>query len=109
MKWLISALVGAITAVSGTLLHGSFTPIGLLISILAIVVGARMIARRYESRSCDLLFALGWIVIVIRASTMGNGGEILIQSDLAGNAYVFGGMISLAFTFILIRRERNRR
>jgi hypothetical protein len=45
----------------------------------------------YQSRSTNLLFALGWFLVIVRGSTLGNGGEILIEANLYGNLLVFGG------------------
>jgi hypothetical protein len=46
----------------------------------------------YRSKFLLSLFACGWIFIVVRASTLGNGGEVLIEANLYGNLLVFGGV-----------------
>ena len=41
----------------------------------------------------QLVFGLGWLFIVVRGSTLGNGGEVLIEANLYGNLFVFGGVV----------------
>lgn len=92
MKALVSLLFGALVGISGTFLHNSYRPFGLIVSLLALVLGLRLMRNMYRSKFLLSLFACGWIFIVVRASTLGNGGEVLIQANLYGNLLVFGGV-----------------
>lgn len=92
MKALVSLLFGALVGISGTFLHNSYRPIGLIVSLLALVLGLRLMRNMYRSKFLLSLFACGWIFIVVRASTLGNGGEVLIEANLYGNLLVFGGV-----------------
>jgi hypothetical protein len=58
----------------------------------------------YLTRLTNFVFALGWLLIVIRASSIGNGGEVLIQANFYGNIFVFGG-VGLIALFLL--RQKN--
>ena len=92
MKALVSLLFGALVGISGTFLHNSYRPFGLIVSLLALVLGLRLMQNMYRSKFLLSLFACGWIFIVVRASTLGNGGEVLIEANLYGNLLVFGGV-----------------
>ena len=92
MKALVSLLFGALVGISGTFLHNSYRPFGLIVSLLALVLGLLLMRNMYRSKFLLSLFACGWIFIVVRASTLGNGGEVLIEANLYGNLLVFGGV-----------------
>lgn len=104
MKLIVSVVFGALVAVSGTFLHNSYRPIGLLISLLALHLGLRLVRNMFLSRLANFLFALGWLLIVVRASSIGNGGEVLIQANLYGNVFVFGG-VGLIAVFLLRQKK----
>jgi hypothetical protein len=91
LKNIISALFGAGVGVSGVFLHNSYRPIGLVVSLIAIVTGAYLVREMYRSTLCSWLFLIGWSFIVIRGSTVGNGGELLVEANLYGNSFVLGG------------------
>lgn len=108
MKWLIALGLGMATAVSGTLLHATLAPIGISLALIAIAVGARVISHIYQSRSADILFALGWLLIVVRGSTLGNGGELLIENNGLGNTFVLVGLAILGAMIVTSQRRRSR-
>ena len=58
----------------------------------------------YQSQSANFFFAMGWFLVIVRGSTLGNGGEILIEANAYGNTFVFGGA---AFLMISLLRSRN--
>jgi Family of unknown function (DUF6113) len=96
VKIFLSLIFGALVGVSGTFLHNGYRPIGLLVSLLALALGARLVRNMYLSKVASAFFALGWLLIIVRASTLGNGGEILIEANGFGNVFVFGGLALLA-------------
>lgn len=102
MKTIVSAIFGVLIGISGTFLHNSYRPAGLIVSLFALILGFRLLTNMYKSKLLQLIFILGWIFIVVRASTLGNGGEVLIEANLYGNLFVFGGL-AIAFTG-LVRR-----
>lgn len=91
MKLIASLIFGVLVGISGTFLHNSYHPLGVLVSLFAVWLGSRLVRNMYQSRSTNLLFALGWFLVIVRGSTLGNGGEILIEANLYGNLLVFGG------------------
>jgi hypothetical protein len=42
-------------------------------------------------------------MLVLRASSLGNGGEILIEANTNGNLFAFGGTALLAISFLRSR------
>jgi hypothetical protein len=96
VKLFLSVIFGALVGVSGTFLHNGYRPIGLLVSLLALILGARLVRNMYLSKVASACYALGWILVIVRASTLGNGGEILIEANGFGNTFAFGGLALLA-------------
>ena len=47
---------------------------------------------------------MGWFLVIVRGSTLVNGGEILIEANAYGNTVVFGGA---AVLMISLLRSRN--
>lgn len=102
MKFVLSGVFGALVAISGTFLHNSYRPAGVIVSLLALVIALQQLTKMYKSKILQGIFVLCWIFVVIRASTLGNGGEVLIEANLYGNLFVFGG-IAIAFVTLLRR------
>jgi len=100
MKLFASLIFGILVGISGTFLHNSYHPLGVVVSLFAVWLGSRLVRNMYQSRSTNLLFALGWFLVIVRGSTLGNGGEILIEANLYGNLLVFGGAGLLTFSML---------
>ncbi|NCV76131.1 MAG: hypothetical protein EB043_01015 [Actinobacteria bacterium] len=103
MRFAVAIIFGGCVGLSGTLLHNSYPPFGILVSLLAIWIGSSVIRSMFNSRQCDFLFILGWMMLVLRASSLGNGGEILIEANTNGNLFAFGGTALLAISFLRSR------
>ena len=99
IRSIISILFGAGVGVSGVFLHNSYRPIGLIVSLIALLLGAYLVREMYRSRLNSWLYLAGWVFVIIRASSIGNGGEILIEADLFGNLLVLlGAALLIGFT-----------
>ena len=98
MKYLLSLVFGALVGISGTFLHNGYRPLGVIVSLAAVSMGTLLIRNMYLSKLASALFGIGWILIIVRASSLGNGGEILIEANLFGNVFVFGGLGLLAIS-----------
>jgi len=103
MRALLALLFGAAVGVAGTFLHNGYSPIGLIVALVAVGLGSYLVREMYRTRLHSLLFALGWIFVIVRASTLGNGGEILIQSNGYGNIFVLGGALTLLIAALRFR------
>ena len=105
MRFILNLIFGALVGVSGTFLHNSYRPFGLLVSILALLLGLKMATNMNRTKLSQLAFVVGWLFVIVRASTLGNGGEVLIEANLYGNSLVFGGIFLCFVT--LIRRIKT--
>ena len=103
MKAVISLIFGVLVGISGTFLHNSYRPLGVTVSLLAVWLGARLVRNMYQSQSSNFLFAVGWFLVIVRGSTLGNGDEILIEANTYGNLLVFGGAALLMFSLLRFR------
>jgi hypothetical protein len=106
IRSIISILFGAGVGVSGVFLHNSYRPFGLIVSLIALLLGAYLVREMYRSRLNSWLYLAGWVLVIIRASSIGNGGEILIEADLFGNLLVLLGA-ALIMGFTLRSRKVN--
>ena len=99
IRSVVSTLFGAGVGVSGVFLHNSYRPFGLIFSLVALLLGAYLVREMYRSRLNSWLYLAGWVLVIIRGSTIGNGGEILIEANLFGNLLVLlGAALILGFT-----------
>ncbi len=99
IRSIFSILFGGGVGVSGVFLHNSYRPLGLIVSLIALLLGAYLVREMYCSRLNSWLYLAGWVFVIIRASSIGNGGEILIEANLFGNLLVLlGAALLIGFT-----------
>jgi hypothetical protein len=101
MKSFYAALVGALLGASATLLHLSIFPLGLILGLVATVVGIWAIGRTWRLRKFKVVAAAAWLVVVVQGATLGVGGELLIQGDLAGSLLILLGTFALVLAILL--------
>lgn len=99
-----STLFGIAIGISGVLLHNAYRPFGLAASLIALILGGYLVRESRRSRLHSWLYLAGWLLMVVRGSTVGNGGELLIEANSYGNLFVFGG-----FALILIFTIRSKK
>ena len=105
-KAIASILFGAAVGVSGVFLHNGYRPFGLIASLIGLLLGAYLIREMYRSWSMSWLYLIGWALVILRASTLGNGGELLIEANFYVNTLVLGGSI-LIFGFTLRAKKSS--
>lgn len=93
MKYLLSFLIGGLTAAAGVFLHLSYPPAGLILALAGTAATFWSIGRSYGKSRFKVLALLGWIVVVIDATTYGEGGELLVQGDTAGTTFLVSAFI----------------
>jgi len=93
VKCLLSFLVGGLTAAAGVFLHLSYPPAGLILALAGSAATFWSIGRSYGKSRFKVLALLGWIVVVIDATTYGDGGELLVQGDTAGTTFLVSAFI----------------
>ena len=101
MKIIYSVLVGALLGASATLLHLLKFPLGLILALGATVVGIWTIGRSWRLKNYKVLAAGAWLVVVVQGATLGVGGELLVQGDLAGSLLLLLGTLSLVLAIFL--------
>jgi hypothetical protein len=97
MRFFIALIYGAAAAVVAILLHQSLPPVGVIASLLITYIAIWGIGRKFGKRSFKWVAALGWIAVMVRASTFGAGQELLVQGDGVGSTLLLlGTLIALA-------------
>ena len=101
MKLIYAVVFGALLGASATLLHLLLFPLGLILGLAATVVGIWAIGRTWRLRKYKVLAAGAWLVVVVQGATLGVGGELLIQGDLAGSLLILLGTFALVLAIFL--------
>lgn len=101
MKLIYAVVFGALLGASATLLHLLLFPLGLILGLAATVIGIWAIGRTWRLRKYKVLAAGAWLVVVVQGATLGVGGELLIQGDLAGSLLILLGTFALVLAIIL--------
>jgi hypothetical protein len=101
MKLIYSVVFGALLGVSSTLLHLLLFPLGLILGLAATVVGIWAVGRTWRLRKYKYFAAIAWLVVVVQGATLGVGGELLIQGDLAGSLLILLGTFALVIAIFL--------
>jgi len=101
MKLIYAVVFGALLGASATLLHLLLFPLGLILGLAATVVGIWAIGRTWRLRKYKVLAAGAWLVVVVQGATLGVGGELLIQGDLAGSLLILLGTSALVLAILL--------
>jgi hypothetical protein len=101
MKLIYAVVFGALLGASATLLHLLLFPLGLILGLAATVVGIWAIGRTWRLRKYKVLAAGAWLVVVVQGATLGVGGELLIQGDLAGSLLILLGTFALVLAILL--------
>ena len=101
MKLIYAVVFGALLGASATLLHLLLFPFGLILGLAATVVGIWAIGRTWRLRKYKVLAAGAWLVVVVQGATLGVGGELLIQGDLAGSLLILLGTFALVLAILL--------
>ena len=101
MKYLLSFIVGGLTAAAGVFLHLSYPPAGLILALAGTAATFWSIGRHYGKIRFKFLALLGWVVIIIDATTYGDGGELLVQGDRAGMTFLASDLTIVVISIFL--------
>lgn len=101
MKYLISVLVGGLTAAAGVFLHLSYPPAGLILALAGSAATFWSIGRHYGKRRFKVTALLGWLIVINDATTFGDGGELLVQGDRAGMTFLASGLTFVVLSIFL--------
>ena len=101
MKYLLSFLIGGLTAAAGVFLHLSYPPAGLILALAGSATTFWSIGRHYGKRRFKVAALLGWLIIINDAATFGDGGELLVQGDRAGMTFLVSGLTIVVLSILL--------
>ncbi len=101
-----SAIFGAIVGIAGVFLHNAYRPIGFLVSAIALTLGSYPVKQMFLSKISFLFFAAGWLFVVIRGATVGNGDELLVEGNSYGTSLLLGGFIWLLWSLIRFNKDK---
>ncbi len=91
---------GAVISFIGVLLHNSLHPFGVLLALLTTYIGLKFTGQLFGARKFQIIAALGWLLIALRAGTFGLSREILIISNTYGNLFLLGGLLIAVFVVL---------
>ncbi|RJK98009.1 hypothetical protein D5H78_03375 [Vallicoccus soli] len=109
---LVGAVVaGALAALVGSFLHAATVaglPTGLLLALA--LSGAAVVAPALAlgSSAAALLAVGGWVATALYASVRRPEGDLLVQADGVGYAWLYGGTVLLAALAAAVHRLRPR-
>ena len=101
MKILKSILFGALIGFCATILHNLYSPYGFIASLILTFLGIRVIGQTLFKVSYQLIAALAWLVVVLKAGTPGTGDELLIYGNTYGNLFLIGGLFALLLGLVV--------
>ena len=101
MKLIKGLFYGAVLGVASTFIHNMWPPFGLLVAVAGTFAGIRYIGQIYFERTIKLIATACWTFVVWRASTVGNGDELLITGGSTGAYFVLFGFISALIATLL--------
>ena len=101
MKYLLSFLVGGLTAAAGVFLHLSYPPAGLILALAGTAAPFWSIGRHYGKRRFKVAALLGWLIVINDATTLGDGGELLVQGDQAGMTFLASALTIVGVSLLL--------
>ena len=93
MRYLLAFVSGAAAGVVAILLHQSLPPVGVIASLFISYSAIWLVGRRFAARSFKVVAAIGWISVLLRGSTFGEGQELLVQGDGVGSTLLLLGTL----------------
>ena len=105
MKYLLSFIVGGLTAAGSVFLHLSYPPAGLILALAGSAATFWSIGRHYGKRRFKVAALLGWLIVINDATTFGDGGELLIQGDRAGMTFLASALTIVLLSIFLPVRD----
>ena len=101
MNLIKSIVFGALIGFSATMLHNLYSPYGYVASLVLTFLGIRVIGQTLFKIRYQLIAALAWLAVVVKAGTPGNGDELLIYGNTYGNLFLTGGLVALLLGLIV--------
>lgn len=97
LKAIGALFFGAAISFVGVVLHNSFHPFGILLALLTTAIGISFAGQLFGARKFKIIAVIAWLAVALRAGSFGLSHEILIISNLYGNAFLLGGFLIAIF------------
>lgn len=107
MNVIKSLVFGALIGFSATMLHNLYSPFGYVASLVLTFLGIRVIGQTLYKISYQLITALAWLLVVLKAGIPGAGDELLIYGNTYGNLFLVGGLFALLLG-LLVKKSNFR-
>jgi len=107
MNTIKSIIFGALIGFCATMLHNLYTPYGFIASLILTFLGIRVIGQTLFKVSYQIITALAWLLVVLKAGTPGTGDELLIYGNTYGNLFLVGGLFALLLG-LLVKKSNFR-
>ena len=101
MNYLLSVLVGGLTAAAGVFLHLSYPPAGLILALAGTAATFWSIGKHYGKHRFKVIAFLGWSIVLWDATRLGDGGELLVQGDRAGMTFLASALTIVVISIFL--------
>lgn len=98
---LSAIFLGVLAAALAAISHAALAPIGLVVAVAGSFAVVRLVAVRTGWRPASLVAALAWFAVVLRASTEGFGGEILIWDSTMSTLFLVLGSFAVVIAVVL--------
>lgn len=105
MKYFLSFLIGAFTAVGGVFLHLSYPPFGLILGLAGTAATFWSVGKYFGKKRYRVAALGGWLIVLNDATTLGKGGELLVQGDTAGLTFLASSLAIVAIAIFLPARS----
>lgn len=100
MKAIYSLFFGAALGASAIFIHSFYSPVGLILSLIATGMGIWATGRMWGKRSYKFIAAIAWALVVLRAGFPGVNEEYLVQGDAIGVSLINFGFIAIVIAII---------
>ncbi|WP_062135930.1 hypothetical protein [Demequina aestuarii] len=94
---------GVITASVGAVAHRGFPPLGVVLCVMMVALGA-VFARTWLGWAGLGLFAGAWMTMTFVWALEGPGGSVLIVQDALGIGWLAGGAIAIVAASVMPSR-----
>jgi uncharacterized membrane protein YeaQ/YmgE (transglycosylase-associated protein family) len=101
MNVIKSIVFGALIGFTATMLHNFYSPYGYVASLVLTFLGMKVIGQTLFKIGYQLIAALAWLAVVVKAGTPGTGDELLIYGNTYGNLFLTGGLVALLLGLIV--------